>query len=210
MAEKFKTLYTPLFGPELIQEIENTSTLRNFETGFTLIEYGEYVRSIPLLIKGSIKIIRQDHKGNELFLYFLHPGETCAMTLSCCMGRKKSGIKAVAETPVSLINIPVQKMEEWSGKYKTWRNFVFENYHNQLMSAFQVIDSIAFTKLDMRLIEYLKNRWKIAGSNSIKTTHQEIANDLNSSRVVISRLLKKLENKHKIQLNHNCIEIINL
>lgn len=210
MTEQFNNIYGPLFQPQLLEEIEEYASVKEFEADSELLGFGEYIRSIPLLIDGTLKIMRQDDKENEILLYFLHPGQTCAMTLFCCIRHQKSEVKVVAETAITMAHIPVQKMEEWSSKYKSWRNFVFKNYHHQLMSAFKVIDSIAFSKLDIRLKEYLIRKKEITGESRIKTTHLAIAKDLNSSRVVISRLLKKLENVKKIQLHHNCIEIRNL
>src|SRR5690625_2230141 len=132
------------------------------------------------------------------------------MALSCCIGYTNSMVKVVAETPVEVVNIPIQKMEQWSSKYKSWRDFVMKSYHKQLMDAFETIDIIAFSKLDERLKIFLKNKQEINNKNEIKITHQEIAKNLNSSRVVISRLLKKLENENHIELKHNRIKIINL
>src|SRR5690625_300895 len=210
MNEKFQEIYGIHFEPELLKEIEEVGTPLSLDSEKTLIESGNYVRSIPLVIEGTVKILRVDQEGNELLLYFLHPGETCAMALSCCIGHTKSKIKANSESQVEVIAIPVQKMEEWSSKYKSWRNFVLKSYHKQLLDAFSTIDTIAFSKLDERLKNYLKNKQEIANNKALKITHQQIANDLNSSRVVISRLLKKLENDNHIILKHNQIEVVAL
>jgi|SRR5690625_908206 len=210
MTKKLIKIFGPVFEPELISEIEQIGNQRTLTGENILIASGDYVRAIPLVLEGNVKVIRVDEEGNELLLYFLHPGETCAMALSCCLGYTKSMVKVVAETPVEVVTIPIQKMEEWSGKYKSWRDFVLKSYHKQLMDAFETIDTIAFSKLDERLKLYLENKQKISGSNQVRITHQEIANDLNSSRVVISRLLKKLENDNHIILKHNLIEIISL
>lgn len=207
---KFQQLYRGVFEPELLQEIESVGVFKEIPAESVLIESGTYVKSVPLVIEGSVKIIRIDQEGNELLLYFLHPGETCAMALSCCIGHTKSQIRAVAETDLKMITIPIQKMEEWSSKYKSWRDFVMKSYHKQLMDAFETIDIIAFSKLDERLKLLLKNKKEINGNPEIRITHQEIATNLNSSRVVISRLLKKLENENYIELKHNKIRIINL
>ena len=207
---KFQQLYRGIFEPELLQEIESVGVFKEIPAESVLIESGTYVKSVPLVIEGSVKIIRIDQEGNELLLYFLHPGETCAMALSCCIGHTKSQIRAVAETDLKMITIPIQKMEEWSSKYKSWRDFVMKSYHKQLMDAFETIDIIAFSKLDERLKLLLKNKKEINGNPEIRITHQEIATNLNSSRVVISRLLKKLENENYIELKHNKIRIINL
>ena len=153
------------------------------------------------------RILREDKEGDELLLYFLEKGDTCAMTLSCCLGDKKSEIRAVSETKAKLIMIPIQKMEEWSTKYKSWRNFVFESYHNRLNEMLTTIDSIAFLKMDERLLKYLGDKARISNDGIVHNTHQEIAYELHTSRVVISRLLKKLENLGKIELHRNYILI---
>jgi CRP/FNR family transcriptional regulator len=171
------------------------------------MEIGDYVKSIPLLFSGAIKILRQDNDGDELLLYFLGKGDTCAITLSCCLGQTKSEIRAIAETEANLIMVPIQKMEEWSEKYKRWRSFVFERYHNRLNEMLETIDSIAFLKMDERLIKYLKEKARISQDKTIHNTHQEIAYELHTSRVVISRLLKKLENLGKVKLHRNHIVI---
>ncbi len=200
--------YGGQFQPELIEEIDKVAIFKEVKTGEELIKVGDYIRSMPLILTGAIKILREDENGDELLLYFLEKGDTCAMTLACCIGNKKSEIKAVAETDATLLMIPVQKMEEWSSKYKSWRNFVFDSYHHRLMEVLQSIDSIAFSKLDDRLLKYLQHKKKFFKSNLIEITHQEIAQDLNSSRVVISRLLKKLENQNAIELHRNSIKLI--
>lgn len=210
MDKRLPHQFTSVFEPSLMQEIDNVGTYKTIPAGTNLIEPGTYLRAIPLVLSGSIKIIRVDKKGNEILMYFLHPGETCAVALSCCLGHTKSEIRAVAETPLEIVTIPVRYMEEWSSRFKSWRNFVMQTYHKQLIDAFTTIDIIAFSKLDERLKIYLRNKQKITQENGLKITHQEIANDLNSSRVVISRLLKKLEQENQIKLHHNWISFIEL
>ena len=200
--------YGSFFQPELLEEIKEIAIHKEVKAGEELIKYNDYIRSMPLILKGSIKILREDDNGDELLLYFLEKGDTCAMTLACCLGDKKSEIKAIAEIDSTLLMIPIQKMEEWSSKYKSWRNFVFDSYHHRLMEVLQSIDNIAFSKLDSRLIKYLEHKKEVLNSNYIEITHQDIAKDLNSSRVVISRLLKKLENQKKIELYRNAIKLI--
>ncbi|WP_228850727.1 Crp/Fnr family transcriptional regulator [Aegicerativicinus sediminis] len=208
MVEMLKTNYGHLFENELIEEIARVGTLRSVPEGTVLISIGQYVKSMPLLLNGAIKIMRNDNDGDELLLYFLERGDTCAMTLTCCLGHKKSEIKAVAEVDTELIMIPIEKMELWTAKYKSWRQFVFESYHTRLMEMLETIDNIAFLKMDERLLKYLKDKAIVNRSTTIKNTHQEIAFELHTSRVVISRLLKKLENQKKIQLNRNHIELL--
>ena len=210
MIEELKKSYNHLFEDALINEIVQVGTFKEVPAGFKMMEIGAYVKAIPLLVSGVIKILREDTNGDELLLYYLEKGDTCSMTMTCCMGQTKSEIRAVVETDAKLIMIPVQKMEQWTANFTSWRNFVFESYHNRLNEMLHTIDSIAFDNMDQRLLNYLKEKARITQSKIIENTHQEIAYDLHSSRVVISRLLKKLENIGKIKLHRNYIQIITL
>lgn len=209
-----KTLLEESFGTtfekSLLADIESSSRLISSEKGMELISIGQYVKGMPLLISGVIKILREDDDGDELLLYYLERGDTCSMTMACCLGNTKSEIRAVAETNVDLVMIPLGKMEEWMGKYRSWRNFVFESYHNRLNELLVTVDSIAFKNMDQRLVAYLKEKARVSASNHIKSTHQEIAYDLHTSRVVVSRLLKKLEHLGQIRLHRNQIELYKL
>jgi len=210
MIQELKESYGAIFEEALINEIIQVGTFKKVPEGFKLMDIGEYVRRMPLLISGAIKVLREDNDGDELLLYYLEKGDTCSMTLTCCMGNSKSEIRAIAETETKLIMVPIEKMDEWSAKYKSWRNFVFESYHNRLNELLHTLDNVAFGKMDTRLTNYLKEKARINGENIIHSTHQEIAYDLHSSRVVMSRLLKKLEQMGKIKLHRSYIEIIDL
>lgn len=199
--------YNGRFEKALIDEIVSSAKLVEFKEGDVLIDIGRYIKTVPLLINGAIKIMREDLDKGELLLYFIEKGDTCAMTLACCVGDKKSEVKAVAENDGLVAMIPVSKMEEWLGKYKTWRAFVMESYNNRFIELLGALDNIAFTNMDSRLYNYLLEKSQVNRSNTINKTHKEIAEDLNSSRVVISRLLKVLENEGKIKLNRNSVEL---
>jgi CRP/FNR family transcriptional regulator len=209
MKEILKQTYGYIFEDKLIEDIAESSLLRDFKEGDILIDFGDPIRKMPLLIKGAIKILREDFDEGELLLYFIEKGDTCAMTMACCLGETKSEIRAVAETNGQLIMIPVSKMEEWLGKYKSWRNYVFISYNNRLKEMLSAIDNLAFMNMDERLLNYLNDKSKVVNSNEIHSTHQEIAYDLHTSRVVVSRLLKALENKGKISLNRASIVLQN-
>ncbi|MDO6737286.1 Crp/Fnr family transcriptional regulator [Wenyingzhuangia sp. 2_MG-2023] len=200
--------YGYIFEKELLEEIVRVSTIKEVPAGTTLMNIGQYVKSMPLLLEGVIKILREDEEGDELLLYFLEKGDTCAMTMSCCTGNKKSEIKAVTELDTKLVMIPVEKMDEWVGKYKSWRTFVLGSYHHRLMELLETVDNIAFKKMDERLLKYLHDKVAVTASRKIKSTHQEIAYELHTSRVVISRLLKKLENQGIIALHRNSLEVL--
>ncbi|WP_271424676.1 Crp/Fnr family transcriptional regulator [Aequorivita sinensis] len=210
MIEDLKQSYGHLFEDDLLNEIMEVGVIKEVPEGSKMMDIGDYVKSMPLLISGAIKILRENIEGDELLLYYLEKGETCSMTMTCCLGQKQSEIRAIAETDAKLIMVPVQKMEEWTSKYKSWRNFVFESYHNRINELLATLDSIAFQQMDERLAQYLREKSRVNESDIIKNTHQEIAYDLNTSRVVISRLLKKMEQMGKIELGRNYLKILNL
>lgn len=208
MLQKLTDNYGFLFEEKLIEEIAEVGTYLSIERGKKLMEYGSYIKNMPLVLSGSVKIVREDEDKGELLLYFIEKGDTCAFSLSCCMGNKKSEIKAVVVEDAEIMLIPVQKMEEWICKYQTWKNFVFESYNIRLEEMLETIDTLAFMKMDERLYKFLTDKVKLIGSTQIENTHQEIAYNLNTSRVVVSRLLKKLEKEGKIKLFRNKIEVI--
>lgn len=203
-----KKNFSHIFEENLLIEINAISTVKDIAEGEILLDIGDYVKFMPILLSGNIKVVREDDDGNELLLYYLEKGDTCAMTLTCCMGETQSEIRAIAETDVSAVMIPVKKMDEWMSRYKTWRQFIMASYNSRFMEVLETIDSIAFMNMDERLLKYLVNKVKISESKIIENTHQQIADDLNTSRVVISRLLKSLEKKNVVQLSRNSIKYL--
>ena len=157
MIEHLKDNYGYLFEDELLQEINRVGVFKEVSEGSKLIEIGDYIKSMPLLISGAVKILREDEHGDELILYFIERGDTCAMTLSCCMGQKRSEIRAVAETDTTLIMIPVEQMSLWMGKYKSWQNFILQSYNERMSELLEAIDTIAFLKMDERILKYLRD-----------------------------------------------------
>lgn len=208
MKDLLNQIYGPLFEEALIEEIVQVALLKEFKEGDVIIDFGDYIKKMPLLLSGAIKILREDFDEGELLLYFIEKGDTCSMSMACCIGDTKSEIKAVAETDGQVVMIPVMYMELWLGKYKSWRNYVFASYNNRLKEMLTAIDNLAFMNMDERLINYLFDKAKINNSKEIHNTHQEIAYDLHTSRVVVSRLLKALENEGKIRLNRASIELL--
>jgi len=195
------------FEANLLNEIAKVETSRKVEAGDILIDFGEQIKFIPLILEGAIKVVREDDNGDELLLYHLDFGNTCAMTLNCCMESKQSEIRAICEADTTLIMIPAEYMDPWLAQYKTWRVFIFENYHNRMAELLKAVDSLTFLNLDERLEQYLLDKVTYLKKNTLKITHLEVATDLNSSRVVISRLLKKMERNGKLTLGRNTIQI---
>ncbi|CAL2101290.1 transcriptional regulator, Crp/Fnr family [Tenacibaculum sp. 190130A14a] len=210
MIEELHRQYGYLFQEELLEEIAKIAVYKEFDANDTIIDIDNYIVSIPLVIQGAIKILREDKEGDELVLYYIEKGDTCAMTLSCCMGQTKSKIKAIAETDVKLLMIPKEKMTEWLSKYSSWQEFILQSYHSRLHEFIEAVDSIAFLNMGERLLKYLKDKAMVTHTDVMQITHQQIANDMHTSRVVISRLLKSLEKAEKIELHRNSIKVLAL
>lgn len=200
--------YPQIAEKGLQEEIGQIGQTFHYRAGEVIMDYGSYIKLMPLVIKGCIKVSRETENGQELFLYYLTNGSTCIMTFSCCMQSKKSQIRAVAEENTAFIGIPTQYLDPWMSQYQSWRNFVMQAYDNKFYELIQTIDNIAFKKMDERLINYLKNKSEATQNKVLYATHQEIAYDLNASREAISRLLKKLEKENQVQLGRNKIELL--
>lgn len=203
-----KQKFRHVLDDELITEIEKVGSLKTFLKDDIIIDINQQLHYIPLLLGGDIKILREDEEGNELLIYFLEAGETCAMSLTCCMGTTKSKIRAVAEKDSTIVMIPVENMQNWFHNNESWRNFILQSYQIRFDEMLQAIDNIAFMRMDKRLHKYLRNQSTLNDSKTILIKHQDIAEDLHTSRVVISRLLKQLEKENKIKLGRNKIEIL--
>ena len=204
-----KTSFNAIFEPDLIKEIHQFGELKQFKEGDVIMDYGKYIRMMPIIVKGTIKVFRMDDTGNEILLYYLSSNESCSMAYSCCVEAKKSEVKAIAEDDVELIAIPHIKLDEWLCKYPGWKNYIMRSFNERFLELLKSIESIAFHKLDERLISYLKEKQRLSGSSVIKASHYLIADELATSRVVVSRLLKQLENDGKILLYRNEIKLLN-
>lgn len=199
--------YGHLFEDELLKAIEKYGFIREVSEGEEIIKIGDSIKYMPLIIEGAIKISRQDDDGDELLLYYLEVGDVCAMTLNCCIGHKISDIQADAELNTKIILVPVEKMAEWSRDYESWRNFVFESYNSRLKEMLEAIDNLAFLNMHERVLKYLKEKAIVNKGTLISITHKTIAYELHTSRVVISRILKRFEKEGKLKLDRNKIEL---
>lgn len=208
MMDLLRKHYPQLAERGLQEEIVNIGKLLFFKAGETIMDYGSYVKLIPLVIQGSLKVIREGDNGQEVFLYYLEPGDACTMSFTCCLMNKKSQIRAVAEEDTLIIGIPVRQMDDWMTRYQSWKNFVMLSYDNRLLELVKTIDSIAFQRMDERLMQYLQRKAEVTNSKEINATHQEIAYDLNASREAISRLLKQLEKEGFLKLGRNKIVLV--
>ncbi len=192
----------------LQQEIAEVSVIRKFNSGEITLDYDNYVKWIPIVLEGSLRVVRENDDGQEIFLYYLKVGDTCASSFTCCMTHKKSIIKTIAEDDTTLLCIPIKYLDTWMSKYQSWKNFILLSYEDRMNNLIDTIDTIAFLKMDERLIRYLQEKAKINNSKTITTTHQEIAFELHASREAISRLLKQLEKSGRVELGRNKITML--
>lgn len=200
--------FTGFFEYELLLELSQVGSYLTIDEGHILMSVGGYIRSVPIILEGTIKILRPDTEGREALLYYLGGMDSCAMSLTCCLGHKKSEIQAVAEEKTTLISVPVEKVEEWMTRYNSWRQFVFMTYQKRFEDLLNTIDQIAFHKLDDRLLTLLKKKAKVCDCKIFAITHEELASELATSREVVSRLLKQLERLNKVKLSRNKIELL--
>ncbi len=208
MREKLDSFYSYVFEDELLDEIEKVGIYKKLRENELLVDIGDQMKGVPLVLEGAIKIVREDKHGEEILLYFLERGDTCASSFGSALSSKRCGIRAIAEKDSEIVFLPIEKLDEWLIKYKSWRNFVIDSYNIRLNEMMETIDTLAFMKMDERLYKYLTDKAQIMRDTTLNTTHQDIAYDLHTSRVVISRLLKQLENEGKIKLHRNKIEIL--
>jgi CRP/FNR family transcriptional regulator len=200
--------FSYLFDETFINDIANVAQLKMFNKNEIIIDIGQELSYIPLLIKGNIKVLREDNDGNELLLYVLESGDTCAMSLTCCMAKSISKIRAIADEDATVIMIPIENMKKWFNTNESWRNFILQSYQIRFDEMLETIDTLAFMKMDERLFKYLTDKVKLSASTDLEITHQNIAEDLHTSRVVVSRLLKQLEKEQRIALGRNKISVL--
>ncbi|MFM1932001.1 MAG: hypothetical protein RL226_1304 [Bacteroidota bacterium] len=209
IARKIEDLF-PHFDQSLSERLSELGQLLHFKSDEVLMRTGQYFKNTLLILEGKVKLMREDEDGNEFFLYYLDPGKACALSMICATKNETSQLKAVAVEDVLAVGVPIQYMDQLMLEHKNWYYFVLETYRSRFEELLMVIDQVAFRSMDEKLMFYLKRQFDAFNTNMIHTTHQTIAYDLNSSREVISRLLKKLEQKGFVALHRNSIEKLNI
>lgn len=199
----------PFIEPDLLSEIKEVAVVQTFEANTPILNDGSYIKVIPIVVSGQVKVYRQI-EDRELLLYYIEPAQSCFMSVSACIMNQKSKVIAVTETETKLILIPMQYVAKWMGKYPRWTNFVMQLSNMRFEELLSTIDNVTFGKLDTRLVNYLLNKAKKTNTTILKTTHQTIANELGSAREVISRLLKQLERDGKVVLSRGTVDIAKL
>jgi len=206
MVEEIVKKHFPFFESGLRSAISEAGTFKEFEAHEELIREDQFIRSFPIVLSGLIRVCRTDDEGNELLLYYLRPGEVCTVSLICCMDRTRSRVKAVTEEPTTAIVLPVELLDSWMTMFQTWKEYVMRSMQMRFDELLNALDSIAFLKMDERLEKFFIDRYRSSGSKIFEGSHQDVALAMNSSREVISRLLKQMELKGLISLSRGRID----
>lgn len=207
MTQGLKKLF-PSFSNALAEDINSNAITKSFVSGDVIMRTGQYIKNTVLVLSGSIKIYREDDDGGEFFMYYLQPGQACAISMICATKSETSQIMAKVVEDAELVMVPLPLMDKWMMQHRSWYEFVIDTYRSRFEEVLEVINSIAFKAMDERLEFYLKRHKDACGCQDLKLSHQEIATELNTSREVISRLLKKLEQRGALKLHRNHIELL--
>ena len=207
VSDKLRKEYSHLFQDELLNEICEVGEFTTLKRGGLLIDIDDELKHIPLILKGTIKISRKEN-DKELALYFLERGDTCAISFANCLHKNKSVFKGVVEDDAEMILLPIDRIEKWLVTYESWRHYIIDSYHFRLLEMVDSIDTLAFLKMKERLLKYLKNKAKVSKESVLGITHQEIAQDLNTSRVVITRLIQDLHDEGVIFSTRNKVRVL--
>lgn len=194
-----------LFGTILEEEVQSNSQRKMLPAETVLVQSNSYIRSIPVVLSGSLRVIRQDEDGKEILLYYIKPGESCIMSFLAGIHDDTSKVRAIVEEDAEVLMIPIAKASEWIKVYPEWADFIFKLYHKRFEELLNVIDAVAFQKLDDRIVELLKKKSSIYQSAELNITHQQLAEELGTTREVISRILKQMEKRQMVTLLRNKI-----
>ena len=206
--EKLEQVFQNIFSDKLIEELALNGRIVEAEEGTHIISRGDIVKDVPVMLTGTAKIVRTDENGEEHILFYLNEKEACTATFSICSDSKESEIDFVLETNAEILLYPVRLMDYLTKEFPGWRYYVCKNYNARMKEFLQTMDSVVFMKMEQRILKYLQNASKALQTDMITITHQEIANDLSTSRVVVSRLLKQLEKEGIVKLHRNRIELL--
>ena len=197
-----------IFQTLLKKEVDESGQVRSFPAGTVIVNFNAYISSIPIILSGSIKVIRTDEEGREILLYYIKPGESCIMSFLAGMHNDTSKIKAIVEEDVELLLIPIDKAKQWIKEFPEWADFIFNLYQKRFEELLEVVNSIAFQKADVRLMNLLNQKSKLFNSKEIKVTHQQLADETGLSREAVSRVLKQMENEGLVAITRNKIMLM--
>lgn len=206
--EKLKNIAEFETSEGFLTDVKRYGVLKKMDQGEVLFEENTSIRAIPIILKGSVKVYQSDDEFKELLLYYLKEGDTCIMSVLNGLYNENNQLKAVANEKSEVLLLPVEKLGVLTKKHPEWISYIFRIYHQRFQELLDVVNAVAFKKIDERLLGYLRNRSSLSGEKSIKITHEELANELGTARVVVSRLLKQMESKGLVELGRNKVVLL--
>lgn len=197
-------------SPELVEKLYQYGITKNYQEGDIILDENASIRSIPIVMKGMLKVIRTEADGREILLYYIKAGESCIMSFLGGMHNEKSIVRAEIEEDAEILFLPVDKVSLFIKEHPEWLDYIFRLYHKRFEELLDIINAIAFKKVDERLLNLLNKKAELTASDTINTTHEQLANELGTARVVVSRLLKQLEEEGKLKLGRNKITLLKI
>lgn len=194
--------------PELLKQLYEYSIIKNYEAGDVILDENARIRSIPVVTKGSIKVMRTEENGREILLYYIKAGESCVMSFLGGLHGETSKVKAEVEEDAEILFLPTEKVAQLIKTHPEWLDYIFKLYHKRFEELLEMVNEVTFKKVDDRLLSLLHKKSELTDSKIIHTTHEQLANELGTARVVVSRLLKSLEEDGKLKLGRNKIELL--
>lgn len=194
-------------SPELVEKLQQYSIRKEYEAGSIILNENAHIRSIPIVTKGTLKVIRTEEDGKEILLYYIKAGESCIMSFLGGLHNETSKVKAEVEDDAEILFLPMDKVSLFIKEYPQWLDYIFRLYHKRFEELLEIVNAIAFKKIDERMLALLNKKTELTGNKTLNITHEQLANELGTARVVVSRLLKQLEEIGKVKLGRNKITL---
>ncbi len=195
-------------SPELVEKLQQYSIRKEYEAGSIILNENAHIRSIPIVTKGTLKVIRTEEDGREILLYYIKAGESCIMSFLGGLHNETSKVKAEVEDNAEILFLPIEKVSLFIKEYPQWLDYIFRLYHKRFEELLEIVNAIAFKKVDERMLVLLNKKTELTGNKTLNITHEQLANELGTARVVVSRLLKQLEEIGKVKLGRNKITLV--
>jgi len=195
-------------SPGIKEKLAEYGIAKTFSEGDIILNENAYIKAIPIVTSGSIRVMRTDEDGREILLYYIKAGESCIMSFLGGIHHDTSKVKAIAEEETEILFLPVNKVSELIKEYPEWLDYIFRLYHKRFEELLEVVNAVAFKKMDERLLNFIKKKCELTKSHSLYVTHEQLANELGTARVVVSRLLKQMEDEGIVKLGRNKISLV--
>ena len=208
---KLRDMETAINWPEIKQikqKLAEFGYTKTYEAGSVIIQEYSRIQSVPFIVRGSVKVTQSDDDYREILLYYLEPGESCIMSVLGGLNQERSKLNVIAETEAEVLFLPREKIPELTAAYPQWLDYIFKLYHKRFNELLEVVNATAFKKMDERLLSYLRKKASVSGNTSLDITHEQIATELGTARVVVSRLLKQMEKERLVELGRNKIKLL--